>query len=607
MKFRASVIFFFSLLVTAVAQPVRSYAAKETRLGEGWPVEGRLDSGWVRVVSTNFDVISDAGEAEARKVAALLEQFRYTTSLILPQTRLKAAVPTKVFLFRNHGSFRAFKPKYRGKIRNDVNGYFFGEGDRSFIALTTEAGGGRAYEVIFHEYQHYILSNNLPNAPLWLDEGLAEYYSAFEPRFEGREVILGREYGRHIPLLRKATPMSLQKLFSIDQKSPEYNESGRSGLFYAQSWALAHYLMLGNDGRRQPQFIRFIDLLGSGQPIEESFRRAFQVDYPAMEKELQDYIASYMFPAAVYSLPEQLSVTKEMRISPLSEAEVEYHLGELLLSARRYSEAEPRLQRSVQKDAKCAGCQLALGALIYRRRDYARAEQYFQIGLSLDPRNYQGHYLYANLLREEERYDEAIKAYDRALALNPNLASVYFDLSLAYAAAGRPRESEEAFGQALKLSPRGDSYYRARSRALLRMGRGAQAADDALAFIKRRGWLDEAATDTALVAYLGYRMDKLYIEAGKLLEQIAAKVDAKEWPYPVIRYLRREISAQQLISSAKDNDEVTEARAYIGMDLSLSGNRIDAIPHLQWVRDKGNPSLVEYEMAWGELKRIEKK
>src|SRR4029078_12669266 len=103
------------------------------------------------------------------------------------------------------------------------------------------------------------------------------------------------------------------------------------------------------------------------------------------------------------------------------------------------------------------------------------------------------------------RYDEAIKAYDRALSLNPNLASVYFDLSLAYAASGRQQKSNEAFDQALKLSPRGDSYYRARSLAFLRMGSGAQAADNALTFINHRGWLDQSAPDVALVAYLGYR------------------------------------------------------------------------------------------------------
>ncbi|MGH9765998.1 MAG: tetratricopeptide repeat protein, partial [Blastocatellia bacterium] len=407
--------------------------------------------------------------------------------------------------------------------------------------------------------------------------------------------------------LRKATLMPLERLFSVDSKSPEYTEANKAGLFYAQSWALAHYLMVGNNGKRQPQFTRFIGSLGNGQPVEESFRQAFQADYKTIEKELQDYIASYMFPATVYEFPEQISFTKGVRSAALSEAEVESHLGELLLSSRRYSEAEPRLQKSVEKDANCAECQITLGTLRFRQRRYDEAKKHLQAGLSLDPRNYRGHHVYANLLREEERYDDAINAYDRALRVNPNLANVHLDLSFAYIAAGQRQKGDDAFDQALKLSARGDAYYRARGYAMLRMGRGAQAAADALTFIKRRGWQDISAPYAAMAAYLGYRMDKLSAEAGKTLEEMAAKADAKEWPYPVIKYLKREGAARQLISSAKDNDQLTEARAYIGMDLSLNGDRDQAITHLRWVKEKGNPGLVEYEMACGELKRIERK
>jgi len=591
MTVRSIVALILCLLIIASSRPARTLA---------------VNGDWTKVVSTNFVVVSDSGEKEALKVAAMLEQFRYAASLILPRTKIKAPVPTQVFLFRNHGSFRAFKPKYKGKIQNNVNGYFFGDGDHSFIALTTDAGGGQAYEVIFHEYQHFILNNNLPNPPLWLDEGLAEYYSAFEPRYEGREVLLGRAVGRHVLALRKAALMPLRKLLEINHRSPEYNEANKAGLFYAQSWALAHYLMVGNNGKRQPQFARFISLIGNGQPTEASFREAFQADYKTIEKELQDYIASYMFPATVYEFPEQISFTKGVRSVALSNAEAEAHLGELLLNSRRYDEAEPRLRRSVEEDANCAECHIALGTLRFRQHRYAEAKKHLQTGLSLDPRNYRGHHVYANLLREEESYNDAIKAYGLALGANPNLANVHLDLSFAYTAAGQRREAGEAFDQALKLRPRGDAYYRARSYAMLRMGRGDQAAADSLTFIKLRGWQDNSAPYAALAAYLGYRMDRLSSEAGKMLEEMAAKSDANEWPYPVIKYLKRGITAQQLISSAKDNDQLTEARAYIGMDLSLNGNRDEAITHLRWVKEKGNPGFAEYEMAWGELKRIER-
>ena len=591
MKLHTNITLTLCILVIAFAKPARSLAFKEN---------------WSKVVSTNFIVVSDAGEDEARKVAAMLEQFRHTALMILPQSKIKAPLPTKVFHFRSHGSFREFKPKYKGKVMGAVNGYFFGDGDQSFIALTTDTGGGQAYEVIFHEYQHFILSNNLPNAPLWLDEGLAEYYSAFEPRYEGREVLLGRSPVRHVLTLRKATLMPLEKLFSIDTRSPEYNEAKKAGLFYAQSWALVHYLMLGADGKRQPQFARFIDLLGKRQPVEESFRLAFQADYKTIEKELQVYIASHMFPATVYEFPEGLNFTKGMRSVALSREEFEFQLGDLLLNFGRYSEAEPRLRKAAEKDSNCAERQIALGVLRFRQRRYAEAKKHLQAGLVLDPRNCRGLHVYANLLREEGSYDEAIKTYERALGVNPNLANVHLDLSLACIAAGRRQKGDEAFDQALKLSSRGDGCYRARGNAMLRMGRGNQAAIDALTFIKRRGWKDDSAPYAALVAYLGYRMDRLSAEAGKVLEEIAAKADADEWPYPVIKYLKREINAQQLISSAKDNDQLTEARAYIGMDLSVNGNRDDAIAHLRWVKEKGNQSLDECEMACGELKRIEK-
>src|SRR5262249_19339738 len=442
MKLHTKITLILCILVFAVAKPARSLAFKEN---------------WSKCVSTNFGVVSDAGEDEARKVAAMLEQFRHTALMILPQSKIKAPLPTKVFHFRSHGSFREFKPKYKGKVMGAVNGYFFGDGDQSFIALTTETGGGQAYEVIFHEYQHFILSNNLPNPPLWLDEGLAEYYSAFEPRYEGREVLLGRAVARHVLTLRKATPMPLHKLFDVTHKSPEYNEASKAGLFYAQSWALAHYLMLGNNGKRQPQFARFISLLGNGQPVEENFRQAFQADYKTIEKELQDYIASYMFPATVYEFPEQINFTKGTQSAAISEAEVESHLGELLLSSGRYDEAEPRLQKAVEKDANCAECQIALGALQFKRHKDAEAKQHLQTGLTLDPQNYRGHHVYANLLREEGHYDDAIKAYDQALRINPNLANVHLDLSFAYIAAGRQQKGDEAFDRALKLSPFGDA------------------------------------------------------------------------------------------------------------------------------------------------------
>jgi lipoprotein NlpI len=137
------------------------------------------------------------------------------------------------------------------------------------------------------------------------------------------------------------------------------------------------------------------------------------------------------------------------------------------------------------------------------------------------------------------------------------------------------------------------------------MGLGRQAAADSLAYLTRRGWSDDSAPYAALTAYFGYRKDKREDEAAKLIEEMSSKLDANAWPYPVIKYLDRQMTAQQLISSARGRDELTEARAYAGMDLSLGGNRDEAVVHLRWVKEKGEQGPGQYAMALGELRRLE--
>ena len=47
-------------------------------------------------------------------------------------------------------------------------------------------------QVVFHEYAHLVVSNVMRNVPVWLNEGLAEYYSTYEMRDGGREAVIGR-------------------------------------------------------------------------------------------------------------------------------------------------------------------------------------------------------------------------------------------------------------------------------------------------------------------------------------------------------------------------------------------------------------------------------
>src|SRR6185369_5607776 len=217
-------------------------------------------------------------------------------SVIFPKVRLDTPVPTLVVLFKSNDDFRPFKPRVKGKIQEEVGGYFLTRSHANYIVLAADNPGASTYEIIFHEYEHYILHSNSNRLPVWLDEVLAEFFSSFEVSDNNLKASLGNPIARHVFYLRDTPLVPLKTLISVDRKSPYYNEGRKAGTFYAESWALIHYLMLSDDGKRRPQLQQFMVSLSEDRPIEELFKRAFQTDFKQLEGQLQSYVNRRLFP-----------------------------------------------------------------------------------------------------------------------------------------------------------------------------------------------------------------------------------------------------------------------------------------------------------------------
>ncbi len=95
-------------------------------------------------------------------------------------------------------------------------------------------------------------------------------------------------------------------------------------------------------------------------------------------------------------------------------------------------------------------------------------------------------------------------------------------------------------------------------------------------------------------------------KAKAFLEDAPGKLKVDSWPYPVVKMLRGEIDEPALLAAAIDDDKRTEARCYLGIDAALKGHKDQALAHFRWVRDHGNPTYYEYEIAVAELDRLEK-
>ncbi len=186
---------------------------------------------------------------------------------------LDSPVPIRVYVFRNAESFEPYRHYYAYQPVATA-GYFLERSSANYIAICAGARED-ASSIVYHEYVHFVASANLRHLPLWFEEGLAELYQNFE--VSGGRARIGLPVWRHLALLNSSPTLPLPELFAVDHDSPVYNDASLKGSFYAQSWALVHYLLIGSEARRA-ETARFIAVLHEGVPSSTAFAAAYSVD-----------------------------------------------------------------------------------------------------------------------------------------------------------------------------------------------------------------------------------------------------------------------------------------------------------------------------------------
>ncbi|HSQ25271.1 MAG TPA: tetratricopeptide repeat protein [Pyrinomonadaceae bacterium] len=422
------------------------------------PANSQAKDNWTRVNSKSFTLIGNASEKEIRQVATRLEQFRDVFTRLFSAAKFDTPVPTTVIVFKSMGSYKPFNP-------GNNAGYFQPGEDVNYITLTTDATQN-PFSVIYHEYVHLLVDNTSGNMPVWFNEGLAEYYSAFNIE-EDRKVHLGELIPYHLETLREGKLYPLRSLFAVDHYSPEYNEGSKRGMFYAESWALVHYLILGNGGQRLPQLGKFLQLLTANVAVDEAASQAFQTDLDTLQKEFKKYIEGHTFRMQIATFERKLEFDNEISASPVTEAEAQAYLGDLLLHTNQLKDAETRLQQALALDPKLTMAQASLGIVRMRQSRFDEAKGALREAVNANSNNYLTHYYYAYVV-SRDGMDSAnmVRGYSpdaaeimraelkKAIALKPDFPGSYSLLAFVNMVTGEQLdEAIELLKRALALSP----------------------------------------------------------------------------------------------------------------------------------------------------------
>jgi hypothetical protein len=326
-------------------------------LAFGMGTAGPAAAEWKRLDSPNFVIVGDVSARDLRQVATRFEAFRETLNRVFTSQVTAAAVPTVVFVFSSDRVFRPFRPLFQGKPV-ELAGYFASGGTANYIAMRRDLDE-HGMRVVFHEYAHLVIANATSAAPLWLNEGLAEFYSTFEVTSGGREALIGKAIPEHVLLLRRTRRLPLEELLGVTHDSPLYNEGERRSVFYAQSWALTHMLMLGQPSRVD-QLRAYLQGVGAGIPTTDAWHQAFRGE--RIDEALGSYLSNLAFSAYRFKFSEKLAAF-EAPVTALSPGDAESLLALLLAQQQRYDEAAGRLDAASPPGAETAWTTVARAML----------------------------------------------------------------------------------------------------------------------------------------------------------------------------------------------------------------------------------------------------
>jgi Flp pilus assembly protein TadD len=263
----------------------------------------------------------------------------------------------------------------------------------------------------------------------------------------------------------------LHDLFNVSHDSPQYNEASRQGMFYAESWLLAHYLIAGDNAILRQRFAQYTELLSEGQTAEQAFTNALGVSLSAMQNELQRYAARGQFNPIVLRLSANLASPVTVASQAVTPVEILFRFGDEQLRIGRLDQAEYWFTRA-QKLAPASPLPYeGLGLLASQRGDTGGAISNLEKAMQLGSTSFLAHFIYAQekyrLTAQGDMYgrlnsDQAAEIRNQlgeSIALMPDYAPAHELLGFFEMVQGDGMSAaEQQLNYAIALEPENPSY-----------------------------------------------------------------------------------------------------------------------------------------------------
>jgi len=372
---------------------------------------------WVRLTAPDFEIYTTAGERQGRETIRHFEQVREFFLRASP-VRSQGDSPLRIFQFDTESQYKPFRP---GEF---AVAYFVATPAREYIVMGDRAS--KDFGPAIHEYMHLIVRHSGLKLPTWLNEGWADVYSTLRPM--GKETAVGDLLPDRMHSLATEQWLDFDTLTSVDTRSPTYHEASRVGIFYAESWALAHMLYLAPEYK--DNFGKFVMALHSGKTSAEACEIAFGRSSAQVFQDLHAYLDRKKLYGQVFET-RLANNDAEIVSSPVSEFDARLALADLMVAISKRDEAKAEYARLEKEQPGSADLDQSIGNLALWSRDFNTAREYYAKAYDAGNADPQLCYDLAILEREARQPPaKIIPMLERSLKSKPDFLAAKIQLGL---------------------------------------------------------------------------------------------------------------------------------------------------------------------------------
>jgi hypothetical protein len=401
------------------------------------PAEGGAP--WSEVASAHFVLQTNIPAEEARTMAAGFEGSRAALERAMGWREPATTERVEVVAFANATQFHSLD------AAEDSRAAYFTtqlaldlEPQPILVMYQSDDDEDRGRATFLHELTHRFLHERYAELPVWLDEGLAQYYETF--RFDGRRGFVGAPEPRpgaaafwtdwYVPARGALIPMNTIPSAATLAVSPRRDFYG-DGLpsqekaewqaaYYAGAFRFVHLLMNGPDQGYRARFQTYLGALERGEKPRAALGAAFTgIDVEALEQAYRKYVASPSLHQREIDLgPSEAAATVAARV--MSDSEVHLLWARLLPSDKASAPfVERQLGKALRGDPASPEARFRHALWLVKQHRPADAEA--DLGAALAARPEDPRYLVGRLGAYEQYNPAAFQCGEAAASVDATI------------------------------------------------------------------------------------------------------------------------------------------------------------------------------------------